>query len=77
MIALPFSVITMLGGFATLPFGWVALGDEAHRSLMFAGLLGGLGHVISNEVVKRSDISILGKFDYTASIWALGIDVMF
>jgi len=76
LIALSFSVITMLGGLATLPFGWVALGDEAHRYLMFAGLLGGLGHVLSNEAVKRSDISVLGPFDYTAIIWALAIDVM-
>ncbi|MBT4567091.1 MAG: DMT family transporter [Marinovum sp.] len=76
LIALSFSVITMLGGLATLPFGWGALGDEAHRYLMFAGLLGGLGHVLSNEAVKRSDISVLGPFDYTAIIWALAIDVM-
>jgi len=76
LIALSFSVITMLGGLATLPFGWVALGDEAYRFLVFAGLLGGLGHVLSNEAVKRSDISVLGPFDYTAIIWALAIDVM-
>ncbi|MGB2497822.1 MAG: hypothetical protein ACPH9Y_05600 [Planktomarina sp.] len=76
LIALSFSVIRILGGLATLPFGWVALGDETHRYLMFAGLLGGLGHVLSNEAVKRSDISVLGPFDYTAIIWALAIDVM-
>ena len=66
----------MRGGLATLPFGWGALGDEAYRYLVFAGLLGGLGHVLSNEAVKRSDISVLGPFDYTASIWALATDVM-
>ena len=76
LIALSFLVITMRGGLATLPFGWGALGGEAYRYLVFAGLLGGLGHVLSNEAVKRSDISVLGPFDYTAIIWALAIDVM-
>ena len=60
----------MRGGLATLPFGLGALGHEAYRYLVFAGLLGVLGHVLSNEAVKRSDISVLGTFDYTASIWA-------
>ncbi len=37
---------------------------------------GGLGHALSNESVKRSDIAVLGPFDYTSIIWALGIDVV-
>lgn len=76
LIALSFSVITMLGGLSTLPLGWVTPGDEAYRYFVFAGFLGSLGHVISNEAVKRSDISVLGPFDYTAIIFALAIDVM-
>ena len=44
--------------------------------LICAGVLGGLGHALSNESVKRSDIAVLGPFDYTSVIWALGIDVV-
>ena len=46
------------------------------RFLIFASLLGGLGHVLSNEAVKRSYISVLGPFNYTAIICALAIDVI-
>lgn len=76
LIALSFSTITTLGGLAKLPFGWASLSNTAFFYLICAGVLGGLGHALSNESVKRSDIAVLGPFDYTSIIWALGIDVV-
>ena len=55
-----------------------SLSNTAFFNLICAGLffLGGVGHALSNESVKRSDIAVLGPFDYTSIIWALGIDIV-
>lgn len=47
-------------------FGWLA----------FAGLIGGIGHIVSNEATARAPVSALAPFDFTGLIRALGFDLI-
>lgn len=76
LIALSFSITAMIGGIATVPFGWATLDNSVFWLLALGGAIGGVGHITANEAVRRGDISVLGPFDYSAIVWALAIDVM-
>ncbi|QOL80668.1 DMT family transporter [Pseudooceanicola spongiae] len=75
-IAFYFAVVAALVGLATLPFGWVALDGTHYVWLILAGLLGGIGHIVSNEATARAPVSTLAPFDFTGLIWALGFDLI-
>ncbi|KAA2316207.1 DMT family transporter [Pseudooceanicola sediminis] len=75
-IAFYFAVVAALVGLATLPFGWVALNGTHYTWLILAGLLGGIGHIVSNEATARAPVSTLAPFDFTGLIWALGFDLI-
>ena len=75
-IAFYFAVVAALVGLATLPFGWVTLDGTHYVWLILAGLLGGIGHIVSNEATARAPVSTLAPFDFTGLIWALGFDLI-
>jgi drug/metabolite transporter (DMT)-like permease len=63
----------MICGLATVQFGWATLDNSVFALLALAVAI---GHIAANEAVRRSDISVLGPFDYSAIVWALAVDVM-
>ena len=44
--------------------------------LAVSGLLGGLAQILATEAAARVPVSQLAPFDYTAMIWALGLDAI-
>lgn len=75
-IAFYFAIVAAAIGLATLPFGWVALTWPLFGWLACAGLIGGIGHIVSNEATARAPVSALAPFDFTGLIWALGFDLI-
>lgn len=75
-IAFYFAVVAALIGLATWPFGWATLTWPVLGWLVLAGVLGGVGHIVSNEAVARAPVSTLAPFDFTGLIWALGFDLI-
>lgn len=53
-----------------------ALDWSVFRWLLLAGVIGGVGHIVSNEAVARAPVSALAPFDFTGLIWALGFDLV-
>ncbi|GAA6180909.1 hypothetical protein NBRC116594_23470 [Shimia sp. NS0008-38b] len=75
-IAFYFAVVAAFVGLVCLPFNWQPLDLATLSWLILAGLIGGVGHIVSNEAVARAPVSTLAPFDYTGLIWALGFDVI-
>lgn len=75
-IAFYFALVASLVGLATLPFGWSVLTNADWALLTLAGLIGGIGHIASNEAVARAPVSTLAPYDFTGLIWALGFDIL-
>ena len=75
-IAFYFAIVSAATGLVTFPFGWVALSWSVFGWLAFAGLIGGVGHIVANEAVARAPVSALAPFDFTGLIWALGFDLV-
>ena len=65
-----FSLISALGGLATLPLGWASPTPGQLTALISVGLLGGLSHIVLTESYRFAPASLLAPFDYTAMIWA-------
>lgn len=76
-IAFYFALTAMVFGLFTAPFGWESLARDEVLYLFLAGILGGVGHIVSNEAVARAPVSTLAPFDFTGLIWALVFDLMF
>lgn len=75
-IAFYFAIVSALVGLGTLPLGWIPLDGRLFGWLMIAGLLGGVGHIVSNEAVARAPVGALAPFEFTGLIWALGFDLL-
>jgi drug/metabolite transporter (DMT)-like permease len=75
-IAFYFAVFCTLAGLATWPFGWVAASGWTLVWLISSGLVGGLAHICLTEAMARAPISTLAPFEYTAMVWALGLDLL-
>lgn len=75
-IAFYFALVSCGVGLATLPFGWAELSWGQWSLLAAAGVIGGLGHIASNEAVARASVSALAPFDFTGLIWALLFDIL-
>lgn len=65
-----FSLISAIGGLATLPFGWAALTANQYAALVAVGLLGGIGHLLLTESFRLAPASVVAPFDYTSILWA-------
>ncbi|WP_298495653.1 DMT family transporter [uncultured Maritimibacter sp.] len=75
-IAFYFALVSGVAGLATLPFGWATLTGAQMLWLGAAGLIGGLGHIASNEAVARAPVARLAPYDYTGMLWAIGFDLV-
>jgi len=66
-----FSMISMMLGLMTLPFGWVWPEPWEAAFLILAGLLGGIGQMLLTESYRFGDVGMLAPFTYVSMIWAL------
>lgn len=64
------NIILMAGGFATLPWGWVAV--DAHGAFWFvaAGIFNGSAHFLIIDALRTGEASVLAPIRYTALLWA-------
>lgn len=65
-----FSLLTTIGGLATLPFGWVLPQGGQLTALVAIGLLGGFAQLLMTESFRLAPVSAVAPFDYTSIIWA-------
>lgn len=75
-IAFYFALVAAVVGLGSMPFGWAALNGAQMALLALAGLIGGVGHIVSNEAIARAPVGALAPFDFTGMIWALGFDLV-
>jgi len=65
-----FSLICVVGGLATLPFGWIMPNGPQLAALIGLGVLGGLAHVLLTESYRHAPASVIAPFDYSSMLWA-------
>ena len=75
-IVIYFSLICMLAGLCTLPFGWVWPTGRELAALCLIGLLGGVSHLFLTESFRRAPASATAPFDYVAILWAIAFGYM-
>jgi drug/metabolite transporter (DMT)-like permease len=75
-IAFWFVVVSMLGGVATLPWGWIAPDMWTLTLLVLAGLFGGAAHIAMTLAFRNAEASRLAPFEYVALIWPILADLV-
>jgi drug/metabolite transporter (DMT)-like permease len=75
-IVIYFSLICMLAGLCTLPFGWVWPSGNELAALCLIGILGGISHLFLTESFRYAPASATAPFDYVAILWAIGFGYM-
>ena len=70
-IVLYFSIICMVAGLCTLPFGWIWPSREEFIVLSLIGLLGGISHIFLTESFRYAQASLLAPLDYVAILWSI------
>jgi drug/metabolite transporter (DMT)-like permease len=75
-IVIYFSLICMLAGLCTLPFGWVWPSGSELAALCLIGILGGISHLFLTESFRYAPASATAPFDYVAILWAIGFGYM-
>jgi drug/metabolite transporter (DMT)-like permease len=65
-----FSLICMLFGAATLPFGWIWPDPAELAALVGIGIIGGVSHIFLTESYRWASASTVAPFDYVALLWA-------
>lgn len=75
-IAFYFVVASMIGGIATLPFGWVWTDGQSLLLLVMAGIFGGLAHIAMTLAFRNAEASLLAPFEYLAILWPVLADLL-
>jgi len=75
-IAFYFVVASMLGGIATVPFGWVMPDSFGLTMLILAGLFGGFAHIAMTLAFRHAEASLLAPFEYLAIVWPVLADML-
>lgn len=75
-IAFYFVVASMIGGIATVPFGWVMPDLYALTILVLAGLFGGFAHIAMTLAFRHAEASRLAPFEYLAILWPVLADLL-
>jgi len=75
-IALWFVVVSMLGGIATLPWGWGMPDGPTLVMLVLSGLFGGMAHIAMTLAFRNAEASRLAPFEYIALIWLVLADLL-
>ncbi len=74
-IALYFVLASMIGGIATLPWGWVMPEGSTIWFLILSGLFGGFAHIAMTLAFRYAEASRLAPFEYVALLWPLLADL--
>lgn len=74
-IALYFVLASMVGGIATLPWGWMTPGGQTLWLLILSGLFGGFAHMAMTLAFRYAEASRLAPFEYLALLWPLLADL--
>ncbi|TPW29972.1 DMT family transporter [Pararhizobium mangrovi] len=72
-VVLYLSIIAMIGGLATMPFGWAALDARDVALLVAAGLFGGVGQMLLTQSYRFADVSTVAPFEYASILFAVAI----
>lgn len=75
-IALYFVLASMIGGLATLPWGWVTPDGPTLLWLVLSGLFGGFGHIAMTLAFRYAEASRLAPFEYVALLWPVLADLL-
>ncbi|PYB72362.1 DMT family transporter [Rhizobium wuzhouense] len=75
-IAFYFVVASMIGGIATLPFGWAAPSLSQLLCLVGAGIFGGFAHICMTLAFRYTEASRLAPFEYLAILWPILADLV-
>lgn len=75
-IAFYFVAASMLGGVATLPFGWTVPDMTTLIFLVLAGLFGGAAHIAMTFAFRYTEASRLAPFEYIALVWPVLADLL-
>ncbi len=76
-IAFWFAVTSVLGGLATLPWGWIWPGAAGATLLICTGLSGGIAHILMTLSFRHAPASALAPFEYLSVLWAVLLGVLF
>lgn len=66
-------LLTLFSGLIALP-GWVPVDDADWGWILLLGLLGIIGQHFVTEAFRHAPASVIAPFEYTALLWAMGID---
>ena len=69
-------LLTILAGLLALP-NWVPIRAEHWPWLGLLGVFGALGQHFITEAFRNAPASVIAPFEYTAMLWAVGIDWVF
>jgi drug/metabolite transporter (DMT)-like permease len=75
-IAFYFVIASMIGGIATVPFGWIMPDWYGLALLVLAGLFGGFAHIAMTLAFRHAEASLLAPFEYVAIVWPIIADVL-
>lgn len=75
-IVLYLSLICMVAGLCTLPFGWVWPNQQEFAALCLIGILGGVSHLFLTESFRHAPASLTAPFDYAMILWAVALGYM-
>lgn len=75
-IAFYFVIASMVGGLATVPWGWVMPDGAVLVALIGAGLFGGLAHIAMTLAFRYAEASRIAPFEYVALLWPLLADLL-
>ncbi|MGK9053031.1 DMT family transporter [Neorhizobium petrolearium] len=75
-IAFYFVIASMIGGTATIPFGWVMPDNYGLIMLILAGLFGGFAHIAMTLAFRHAEASLLAPFEYLAIVWPIIADML-
>lgn len=65
------TVIVMLAGLATAPFGWVAVDTRGALLFLLTGLCNAGAHFLMIEALRLGEASLVAPFRYTSFLWAI------
>ncbi len=65
------TIIVMLAGLATAPFGWKSLGANGALLFLLAGLCNAGAHFLMIEALRMGEASLVSPFRYTSFLWAI------
>ncbi|MCY4334110.1 MAG: DMT family transporter [Litoreibacter sp.] len=74
-IAMYFVLASMVGGLATLPWGWEMPSVPVLGLLVLSGLYGGFGHIAMTLAFRYTEASRLAPFEYVALLWPILADL--